>query len=480
MRSVFHPWAAGPGSAAAPPAVADPEVVIRQARARQRRRRRTATVMAAALAAGGALYLAVSGPSGPKPGQQRPARTSGAVPSVNAAAFAGHGELAFVSRGALWVLDGATRTLRITAAPDMRPSNPVFSADGRWLAFVAIRPNPSVPAAMASTVWLAHGDGSGVHQIGPRLGLIGWSPAADVLAVTAGNSIRLISPSGAARTLVRAAGIGSAAWAPGGSALAVATGSAAASTLASYPVAGGRPTTWLHLRARSGMNYLIDPAGWWPRQGIGFWALTTSPSLNADQDPFYVIPAPGAHPRLLGNTLTGSGLDQVAGAPRRRLAIVAEVPGTGIGRLIWQGRRIEVCQPAAACAAIPSPPHTVTLDPAWSPDGATLAFVQAPTRASPGFPQPAVARWYNAHQLWVYHPAAHLLRRLDARGATVPAWSADGNSLLYAARDGIWLLPQITGRPVRIATPLFQPGNWPTYYGQVSWAAQFAWWSGHP
>jgi hypothetical protein len=122
-------------------------------------------------------------------------------------------------------------------------------------------------------VWLANGNGSGVRRIGPGLGLIGWSPAADVLAVTAGNSVRLISPSGAARTLVRAAGIGSAAWAPGGSALAVATGSASASTLARYPVAGGRPTTWLQLRARSGMNYLIDPVGWWPRQGIGFWAL---------------------------------------------------------------------------------------------------------------------------------------------------------------------------------------------------------------
>jgi hypothetical protein len=58
--------------------------------------------------------------------------------------------------------------------------------------------------------------------------------------------------------------------------------------------------------------------------------------------------------------------------------------------------------------------------------------------------------------------------------------SANGHSLLYAAHNGIYLLPQTTGRPVRIATPLFQPGHWPTYYGQVSWAAQFTWWSGQP
>lgn len=75
---------------------------------------------------------------------------------------------------------------------------------------------------------------------------------------------------------------------------------------------------------------------------------------------------------------------------------------------------------------------------------------------------------------------ARSLRRLDARGATDPAWSANGTSLLYAARDGIWLLPRISGQPVRIATPLFRPGNWPAYYGQVGWTAQFAWWPGEP
>src|SRR5215470_12758210 len=90
MRSMTRSWAAGPGSAAAPPAVpADPEVVIRQALARQRRRRRRgAGVLAASLAASGAVYLAARGPSGPKPGHRRPAGTTGAVPSVNAAALA--------------------------------------------------------------------------------------------------------------------------------------------------------------------------------------------------------------------------------------------------------------------------------------------------------------------------------------------------------------------------------------------------------
>src|SRR5438874_2112570 len=85
----------------------------------------------------------------------------------------------------------------------------------------------------------------------------GRSPAADVLAVIAGNRVQLVSPSGQARTLVRAPGLESAAWSPDGSALVVATGSPSASTLVSYPVADGRPANWLHLSAHSSMNNTI-------------------------------------------------------------------------------------------------------------------------------------------------------------------------------------------------------------------------------
>jgi WD40 repeat protein len=401
-----------------------------------------------------------------------------------------------VSRGTLWVLDGATRALRQVATPGMAPSNPVFSADGRWLAFLGTKPGTAFDA-----LWIADGDGTGAHEIRGLAvaAFVGWSPARNVLAVTAGpwmrrmpygapTTVRLVWPSGLVRTVVTVAGIQSAVWAPGGTSIAVAAVHwPSATALASYPLTGRPPTVWLRLNARhgalSGMRGIsLDPLAWWRHRGIGFWARWNCDSCNADGDPFYVISSPGARPLQLGTTLADSHLGQVTGAPGGQLAIVAEVSGRGIGgRLIWQDRRVEVCGPAAAaCTAVPSPPGTVTLDPAWSPDGTTLALVRAPTRASPGFPQPVVARWYGAHELWLYYPATHSLRRLNAPGAAVPAWSADGKSLLYAARDGIWLLPRLTGQPARIATPLFRPGDWPTYYGQVSWMSQFAWWSGQP
>lgn len=467
-------------------APADPAAVIRQARARQRRRRkRIAAVLAATAVAAGAVLLAVSRNGGAAPAGSAPHAVR---PSVDSAAFAGHGELAFVSRGTLWVLDGRTGALRRVPAPGVAPQDPAFSRDGRWLAFVGTSPHD--PAASApDTLWLASGNGSGAHQVRGLAveRLLGWSPARDLLAVTAGPqsaappgglpaTVRLVSPSGSVRRLAGPASIESAAWSPDGTSIAVAETSASASELVSYPVMGGRPEQWLRLAADHSMNYLIDPAGWWRGQGIGFWALADSASLSADQVPFYLISGPGASARLLGYTLSGGTGSSVAAAGGR-LAIADKPPGSG-GRVVWQSSRVEVCGGTAApCSVIASPRSGVTLDPAWSPDGTMLAFVRAPSRESPAFPQRVVAAWYSAHQLWLYSPASRSLRRLNADGASAPAWSADGRSLLYIAGNGIWLLPRLSGRPARVAGPLFRPGSWPSYYGQVSWAAQFAWWS---
>jgi WD40-like Beta Propeller Repeat len=434
----------------------------------------TAVAVAAVVAAG-------CGSVPPSPPRPVPPQ-SGPVPSVDAAALAGHGELAFVSRGRLWVLDGATGMLRRVATHGLRPLDPVFSRDGRWLAFAGRSASSPV---QASTVWLARGDGSGAHQVVASGTLIGWSPAADVLAVAAGNVIRLIQPPGSVRTLARAAGLWSAVWSPDGRDLAVATRHwPSATTLASYPVAGGKPAVWLRLNARSsvlnGMNeVIIDPAGWWPRWGIGFWVFGDGMVHNNDQAPLDVISAPGARPRLLGYTLSDGTAPQAAAAPNGSLAIVNNPSRHALGRIIWQDKAVETCDPAdGRCGAVPAPPSAVTLDPAWSPDGSTLAMVRAPYRASAGFPQHLTEAWYGAHRLWLYGPVGRSVRELDASGASVPAWSADGRSLLYVAGDAIWLLPRLEGPPVRIAGPLFPPGHWPLYCGQVDWVSQFGWWPG--
>jgi hypothetical protein len=45
---------------------------------------------------------------------------------------------------------------------------------------------------------------------------------------------------------------------------------------------------------------------------------------------------------------------------------------------------------------------------------------------------------------------------------------------VYEAGDALWLVPALSGKPVKIASPLFPVISWPTY-GQVDWTRQFAW-----
>ncbi len=61
-------------------------------------------------------------------------------PFVNVESFSGEGELAVVSQGKLWVLDGANGSVAEVPAPKGQvPSSPSFSSDGRWLSFITTR-----------------------------------------------------------------------------------------------------------------------------------------------------------------------------------------------------------------------------------------------------------------------------------------------------------------------------------------------------
>jgi hypothetical protein len=110
----------------------DPEALIEEARQRQRGRRRRGAAIALAVVAAGALAFGivrlVSGGS---------ARVTGDTPKgvfVDRSAFAGHGVLAFVSRGRLFVLDSTQKLTAVTSAA-AQASDPRFSPNGRWLAY---------------------------------------------------------------------------------------------------------------------------------------------------------------------------------------------------------------------------------------------------------------------------------------------------------------------------------------------------------
>lgn len=449
--------------------------------ARGRRRRGFAVVVAliagvavfgiARLAAGGAPAI-VREPNGP---------------TVNVRAFAQHGTLAFVSHRKLWVLDGRSGSVHALTVNGFTPTQPVFSADGKWLAYLEQHFDP-VRQEAYSRLWIARANGSDARVV-PGLqvfGLFGWSPSEDVIAIATGpintrrcpcyspTTVRLVAPNKSMRTLAHAGAVYGAAWSPGGRRLAVAAMGVNVARLVDYPTSGGPGRIWLVRHAPQRLNgmqsILFTIAGWWPHVGIGIWVFGNGMVHNNDQTPLDVVGSPGATPRLLGSTLSDGWTDATDASARGRLALVAD----GVGREAWRGKQVELCE--ATCQALPRPAGTVTVDPSWSPDGSTLAYAAAPNVTDSPWTQKAVAAWFNAHDVLLYDTRAKSARKLAAaHGATAVTWSRDGKSLLYVRNDGLWLLPTLEAKPVRIASTLFPFYRWPQYYAQVDWSAQFAW-----
>ncbi len=423
-------------------------------------------------------------------------------------AFSGQEELAFISSGTVWLLGGTPGALRELPVPSgFEPFSPMLSPDGRWLAYIAVR---STNTSFQAELWLAHGDGTGAHLVRDVLvggvGDVAWSPAADLLAVvTQGgrlpNAVDLVSPEAAVRqvfalssTKIATGYVEDAEWSSSGGTLAVSTvdfGPGGSSAVRAYPVGGGAPKRWFSIKNTEtlpdictgcgGGDVIADLAGWWPGWGIGFWVFSSGMTHNNDDTPLEVVSGPGARPHLIGATLSDGETVALAAAGNGSLAIV---DSTG-GREIGSSKQVETCQPASrTCTAVPgastwtgpdlqscgkpwfthpaagAPGSGVTLDPAWSPDGAYLAYVKAPIAFTGAWPSLA---WYQAHDLMVWDSHTHTSRRIaGVSGASVPVWSNNGNDLLFAKEDALWLVAD--GPPVEVAGPLYPEAQWQSAY----------------
>lgn len=438
------------------------EALFREARARQRRRRLLLAGATLALtAAAGIAYVVLRATTTAKGTLDLP---GGGM--VNVQAFAHRGRLAFVSRGRLFVLDGTSRRVVPVTGPGAGASDPRFSPDGRYVLY-----------GLGARFGIARADGTA-----PRVyrGSASWLPDGELLR---GRFVDRVAAGG---TLVRVgrAPVGLAAWAPDGSRFAFVSSQlvrrqdgtmTGVERLEVADSLHGRRTLWYRL-----------PQRFTPKDGFttsnlgGVVVLPGRKGLLVSLDPFhsssyaadglsvFELTAPGARLRKLGVTI-GERVSLGAGG---QLAI-----GAGPNRYAWLTKTAETCSVATArCTAVPG---RLTLDPAWSPDGRLLAFVAAAPGTAGDFRQSTIERWYATRRLRLLR--AGTARPIDvpgSGGAATPVWSRDGKSILYVAGDGLWLLPRLDARPVEVASPLFSPKHWPSYYGEIGWTSRFAWWSG--
>jgi len=279
---------------------------------------------------------------------------------------------------------------------------------------------------------------------------------------------------------------GLAAWSPDGGRYVFFSGSLGSTTKAStgtqrLEVASslnGKRTTWYTGKVsftQSGAQgyFLLDAVVLPAREGILFqFDPDQSADLPADGLELYELRAPGARPKQIGLTV---GLPIAIGA-NGTFAIT-----NGGNRYAWLTKSVETCSAASAlCTPVPTAHGELSFDPAWSPNGKQLAFVEAPTISATNFFQATVKRWYASHSLWILQRARTTPDEIKGSGgASSPTWSANGKSVMYVANDALWLLPTLSSKPVRIASPLLTPNNWQSFFGEINWTDQFAWLS-HP
>jgi TolB protein len=431
-----------------------------------------------------------------------PAVTSATTSSarVVAAAIRGHGELAYVAHGKLFLLGGPAGGLKRIALPGV-PDAPAWSADRRWLAVEVSKPAPaSQPYLQEPTaLWLVSSSGGTVRRLTPRSWQVtgyAWAPRGDRLAVAAylpgapqrRDSLAAIAgPGSAPRVLATGGYLSGPAWSPDGRYLAVGIGAYARghwhSEVQVLSPAGGRPAVLTSSPANT-----LEVADWWPDgSGVLYWTDPQgSGSIAADGLPLSSVTADGpaagaaATPRTVIPAMLVHG-SWLALSPRGTVAGVS-----GGNRVIWSGgKHIVLCAAPGRCTPLAQPRGVVSLDPAWSPDGSRVAFARLSASGPFGptgradFSAAWISRWEATSRIWVASANGSGARPLAAagRGAVDPTWGSDG-SLLFVRDDSLWLLPagaSVSTRLTGALGALAGPAYYRTYYGYVPYPELSAW-----
>jgi len=397
------------------------------------------------------------------------------------------GELAVVSSGKLVLSTSGKPSLAVAGAGAGAASQPSWSADGKWVAYLR----------GGSALWVVRADGAGAHQVSPAgddVSEFAWVPGqqSEEIAFSVFNTasysskIFLAAPAspklhefGAYSDLIGFS------VSPSGTALAVSSrqgpppsgdkAPAWKGVLAIVPLAGGPPRT-VYTLAEGG--YVDLRPGWWPDgKGLLFWDDPAgSASIAADGLPLDSLDLATGRVSTLATTLTYS--NWLSWSPTGGLlAVVA-----GGDRIIWDsGKHLLVCaMPAARCRPVPlASSDLMSLDPAWTSAG-SLVYDVAPQGLSlkgAPFTQQNVATWYGHTRLYVASDPASGGHELAGAGAGAHDPQSLPDGLIFVRGAALWYLPAGATSAARIAGGLASPSQYGNYYGYVAWYQDFAW---HP
>jgi Tol biopolymer transport system component len=406
---------------------------------RNRRRALGASGLAAAVAA--ALFL-VSGTTAPR--RSRP-------PTAVLQAAAGPRSLepvAYVAGGRLYVA-GGTGGRPVIVASTGDPEDPQWSPDHQWLAYVT---------RQGYRVHLVRADGTGDRVVATtspvNRGALAWAPGADELAVVPGlGGVTVVPATGGVplQPVPATVPIESMAWSRDGSRIAYSTPArpGVPGTVQVVPATGGVARS-VPVQLAVGSDALL--ATWWPDgSGLLFWVDPDGSPLALEEGlVLESAPLAGGTARPLVTTLVYH--PWLTWSPDgSRLLVVA-----GAGASPAAGKRLALCDVVAAtCSALSQPAGTVSIDPAWSPDGTEIAFVRAADTGQPANLD-VTPGWFPTRRLWVEAAdgsGAHPVAGAGA-GAVLPAWSPDGRFIGYSTGTGLATVPAGGGGTSSVATGL--------------------------